>query len=244
MKIAILGYGRMGKEIESIAKSRGHQISVIFDIDSPFTKESNLNGAEVIIDFTIAETVIDNLKTAASFGVPVVQGTTGWLDKKGDAKEIENLSMLFSPNYSIGVYLFTKIARYAAQLINSIEMYDCYLHEWHHTGKADSPSGTANNLANVLLEELDCKDHLNVETCHNKIDPRALHVTSSRVGRMPGTHQIGFDSDVDLIELKHQLHGRQGLAYGAVRAAEWLAGKKGLFTMDDFMQSITDPKSY
>jgi 4-hydroxy-tetrahydrodipicolinate reductase len=238
MKIAILGYGRMGKEIESIALDRGHEISAIFDIDKPFGKSVDVNGAEVIIDFTLADCVLENLKTAAYFGIPIVEGTTGLTVELDQTKNIDGLTMIFSPNFSVGVYIFNKIAGYAARQLGGLKEYDCYLHEFHHIGKADSPSGTAKSLAHTLLQELPDKDSLLFETSHETINPKVLHVTSTRVGRVPGTHEIGFDSPADLIQLKHQAHGRLGFAFGAVRAAEWILGKKGLFSMDDFMESM------
>ena len=243
MKIAILGYGRMGHEIEKIAKERGHEIAAVFDIDKPFDENADLNGARVIIDFTLQEAVEKNLRTAAARGIPVVEGTTGWLEKLDDVRKIDNLTMVYSPNFSVGVYMFSQIVRYAAQLLGRLDMYDCYVHEWHHSGKADSPSGTAKKLADILLAELPNKEYAFYETSHQRIEPRALHVTSTRVGRFPGTHEIGFDSPADFIQLRHQAHGRSGFAYGAVRAAEWIVDKKGIFTMDDFINSLNDPRS-
>jgi len=238
MKIGILGYGRMGHEVESVANNLGHSVAAIFDIDQPFDDSSDINGSEVLIDFTLADTVLNNLKTAAYFGLPVVEGTTGWLDFFDSIKDIKNLTMIFSPNFSIGVYQYTKIVEYAAKLMGPLDSYDCYLHEWHHTGKADSPSGTAKKISEILLKNLPHKEKAFIDTSHGVIDKKALHVTSTRVGRVPGTHEIGFDSLYDSILLKHQAHGREGFAYGAVRAAEWLIGKKGIFTMDDFMNDL------
>ncbi|HPG39060.1 MAG TPA: dihydrodipicolinate reductase C-terminal domain-containing protein [bacterium] len=238
MKFAILGYGRMGHEVEKVAQNLGHTITAVFDIDQPFTVTSALNGAQVLIDFTLAATVPHNLSIAAQLGIPVVEGTTGWYEKLADVKNINGLTMLYSPNFSIGVYQFTKIVAFASRLMGSLDSYDCYLHEWHHTGKADSPSGTAKNLANVILENFPAKDKILTDTSYSAIDKKALHVTSTRVGRVPGTHEIGFDSVYDHITLRHEVHNREGLAFGAVRGAEWLAGKTGLFTMDDFMQDM------
>ncbi len=238
MKLGILGYGRMGHQVEDIAKSRGHSINAVFDVDQPFDLNSDLNGAEVLIDFTLAGAVMNNLQTAAGLGVPIVEGTTGWLDDYDKAVAIENLTMITSPNFSIGVYQFTKIVQAAAKLMAKLDSYDCYLHEWHHTGKADSPSGTAKKLTEVLLENLEYKDNPFFETSHGVINPKSLHVTSSRVGRIPGTHEIGFDSAYDTITLRHQAHSREGFAFGSVLAAEWLIGKKGVFTMDDFMNDM------
>ncbi len=239
MKIGILGYGRMGKQVESVARRLGHDICVKFDIDQPFTDQSDVKGAQVLVSFTLADAVIDNLRTAARLGIPVVEGTTGWDERYRELAEIDGLTVIYSPNFSIGVYMFTRIVENAAHLIGQAGNYDCYLHEFHHTGKADSPSGTARKLGRILLDAMPAKTKIFTETSHGKIDPKALHVTSTRVGRMPGTHEIGFDSEYDLIQLKHQGHSREGLAYGAVRAAEWLADKSGIFNMDDFMNSLT-----
>ncbi len=238
MKIGILGYGRMGHEIEKVAAYSGHSVAAIFDIDKPFEKTSDIKGSQVLIDFTLAEGVIDNLITAAFLDVPIVEGTTGWLDDFDKVKQIKNLTMIYSPNFSIGVYQFTKIVEYAAKLMGTLDSYDCYLHEWHHTGKADSPSGTAKKLSDILLNNLQYKDKTLFDTSHGVIDKKALHVTSTRVGSVPGTHEIGFESVYDNILLKHQARGREGLALGAVKAAEWLMGKKGIFTMDDFMNDL------
>lgn len=240
MKIAILGYGRMGKEIEAQARKRNHLISNIFDIDNPFNEKSDINNTDVLIDFTSKDIVINNLKIAAYFGIPVVEGTTGWFDQMDVMKKISGLSVIYSPNFSLGVYLFEKIIIEASRLIGKHKEYDCYLHEYHHTGKKDSPSGTAKKLSQILLKNLPQKKHCLFETSHNLIDSDTLHVTSTRVGRFPGTHEVGFDSNNDMILLRHQAHGRIGLAYGALRAAEWIVKKrqKGIFTMDDFMNDF------
>jgi len=238
MNIAIIGYGRMGREVERLAIQRGHHVTAVFDIDSPFTRNADLEGAEAAISFALPDAVVYNLKIAAELNLPVVEGTTGWYEKLADVQSIKNLTMIYSPNFSIGVYLFKKITDYAAGLLADQTDYDCYLHEWHHTGKADSPSGTAQALAKVLVSKLANKEKILSETSHKPIDPSALHVTSTRVGRVPGTHQIGFDSQVDSIEMKHIAHSREGFVLGAVKAAEWLAGKSGIYTMDDFMNDI------
>jgi 4-hydroxy-tetrahydrodipicolinate reductase len=238
MKLALLGYGRMGKEVEHQARQRGHDISAIFDIHDHFSIDSDLNGAQAIISFVLADAVLNNVKTAAQCGVPIVEGTTGWYEQLDQLEGIKNLSIIYSPNFSIGVYQFSRLVSYAAQLIGPLSDYDCYVQEFHHTGKADSPSGTAKSLAARLLEHLPNKDRTLFDTSHGMMDPTALHVTSTRVGRVPGTHEIGFDSPADEIVLKHIAHGREGFAIGAVRAAEWIAGKSGIFTMDDFMSEI------
>lgn len=238
MKLAILGYGRMGKEVEKQALLRGHEITAVFDIGDSFSMTSNLNGAQAIISFTLADAVLQNLKTAAALQTPIVEGTTGWYDHLPAVQDIENISIIYSPNFSIGVYRFTQLVEYAAKLFGRHPEYDCYLHELHHIGKADSPSGTAKKLANVLLDNLPDKEELLFETSHQAINPKALHVTSTRVGRIPGEHTVGFDSAADEITLKHVAHGREGFAAGAVQAAEWIAGKSGIFTMDDFINDL------
>ncbi len=243
MNIAIIGYGRMGREVERLATDRGHHVSAIFDIDKPFTADAELNRAEVAISFTLPDAVLDNLKTAAVLNLPVVEGTTGWYDRLDKVRSIKNLTMIYSANFSIGVYLFKKITDYAASVMAGQTDYDCYLHEWHHTGKADSPSGTAQSLAEVLVKKLSIKEKILTETIHKPIDPSALHVTSTRVGRVPGTHQIGFDSVADSIELKHVAHSREGFVLGAIKAAEWITDKHGIFTMDDFMKNMLLKKS-
>ncbi len=238
MRIGLIGYGRMGREIEAQARQAGHEICVCFEIDNPLHKTANLNGAEVLIDFSISQSVVNTLTAAAELGVPVVEGTTGWNDQIETVRAIKNLTLIYSPNFSIGVYQFIKLAEYAAKLFGPLREYDCYVHEWHHAGKADSPSGTAYRIAEALLPHLPGKTNLFDKTSEGKIPAQALHVTSTRVGRIPGTHEVGFDSAADSIRLRHEAHGREGFAKGAVRAAEWIVGRKGIFTMDDFMQSM------
>jgi len=238
MKIGLVGYGRMGREIETQARQAGHEICVRFEIDHPLIKTANLNGAEVLIDFSLSQSVVNTLTAAAALGVPVVEGTTGWKDQLQTVVAIENLTLIYSANFSIGVYQFIKLAEYAAKLFGPLRDYDCYVHEWHHAGKADSPSGTAYKIAEALLPHLPGKTSVLGKTSEGKIPAQALHVTSTRAGRIPGTHEVGFDSAADFIQVKHEAHGREGFARGAIRAAEWIVGKKGIFTMDDFMQSM------
>jgi len=238
MKIGILGYGRMGHTVERVAIKRGHRIVSIFDVENPLRASSNLQGTEVFISFTKKDAVIPNLVTAAKLRVPVVEGTTGWYNQLGQIKSISNLTMIYSPNFSEGVYQFSKLVKYAAELFSQIDGYDCYLHEWHHRGKADSPSGTAKNLANILIQTFQDKEDFQALSIGEKIRPKSLSVSSTRAGSIPGTHEVGFDSEFDLIQVRHQAYGRESFAIGAVRAAEWIFGKKGIFTMDDFMGSL------
>lgn len=235
MKIAIIGYGRMGKEIERLAPQMGHELVCIFDEFDPLKESSPLSDAEVLIDFSLAPAVLDNLKVAALKGVPVVEGTTGWNHQLAEARNIKGLTMIHSPNFSMGVYQFTQLVRQAAKLLGPMGCYDCYIHDWHHSGKVDSPSGTAVRLAEVVMGELKEKTVPLYESCHRRIEQHELHVSSTRVGRVPGTHEVGFDSEYDQIVLRHVAQGRAGLAYGALRAAEWIIGRRGIFTMDNWM---------
>ncbi|MBD3377560.1 4-hydroxy-tetrahydrodipicolinate reductase [candidate division KSB1 bacterium] len=237
-KFAILGYGRMGKMVEKICRDRAHEVAATLDVDAPLRSLDQLQGAEAVIDFTLPNTVMQNLQTVAELNIPIVEGTTGWHKDLETAMAIPNLTMIWSPNFSIGVYFFQQLVKQASKLFGSIKEVDAFLHEWHHTGKADSPSGTALQLAHLMVDNLPQKSRIFTETSHEPIASDALHVTSSRVGRVPGTHRIGFDSPFDSVTLEHQAHGREGFAYGAVRAAEWILGKRGVFTMQDFMDDF------
>jgi 4-hydroxy-tetrahydrodipicolinate reductase len=241
MKVALAGYGRMGREIERLASQMGHAIAAVFDEFQPLTESSSLQRAEVLIDFSVDEAVLGVLGVAAQKGVPVVEGTTGWYHALDEALKIKGLTMVYSPNFSMGVYRFTQLVRVAAQLLGSLGSYDAYVHERHHAGKADSPSGTAARLADVLVSELPEKSKLLSEICHRRISPEELHVTATRAGRNPGSHEVGFDSDYDSIQLRHDAHGRVAFAYGALKAAEWIVGRRGIFTMDDWMDSTQEP---
>lgn len=235
MNIAIYGYGRMGHIVEETAISRGHSISGIFDVDRPLEGPEQLQGSEAVISFSLPQAVFQVLETAAAAGVPVVEGTTGWYEGLERARKIPGLRMVYSPNFSIGVFHFTEIVREAALRLGGIEGYDSYVQEFHHSGKADSPSGTARHLGEVILESVPGKNKIRDEACHERINSEELHITSTRAGRFPGTHEVGFDSDVDLVQVRHTAHGRGGFALGAVLAAEWIAGRQGIYTMKEFM---------
>jgi 4-hydroxy-tetrahydrodipicolinate reductase len=235
MNIAIYGYGRMGQIVEETAIRRGHTISGIFDVDKPLGSPEQLRDSDAVISFSLPQAVFQLLEAAAAAGVPVVEGTTGWYEGLERARRIPGLNMVYSPNFSVGVFHFTEIVREAAQRLGGSEGYDCYVHEFHHSGKVDSPSGTARHLGEVILESVPGKNEIRGESCHGRINPEELHITSTRAGRFPGTHEVGFDSDVDLVQVRHTAHGRGGFALGAVLAAEWIAGRKGIYTMREFM---------
>lgn len=239
MRIVLVGYGRMGREVELVARSRGHEISGVFDINRQVSLQA-MPRCDAVIDFSTASVVPQTIRVAAAAGVPVVEGTTGWQESAEEVRAIPGLTMIYSPNFSPGVYWFARLAELAAELFSTTGEYDSWVHEWHHSGKADSPSGTALRLAEVILRRMPRKDSVLAETSHGRIAPEQLHVTSTRAGRIPGTHEVGFDSPWDTVTLRHQAAGREAFAYGAVRAAEWIQGRRGIFSMDDLMAGLAE----
>lgn len=238
MNIAIIGYGKMGHEIEKIAISRAHNISLIIDVNNQeeFKKE-NFKDIDVAIEFTAPDTAYSNICRCLEIGVPVVCGTTAWLDNYNDVVALckkQNGSFFYSSNYSIGVNIFFKINKMLAELMNSYKNYDVTIEEVHHTQKKDSPSGTAVTLAEGILESIDRKTSW---VDHTTIEPSELEILGIRRSVVPGTHTITWESEVDMIEIKHCAKSRQGLALGAIVAAEFLCGKKGIYTMDDIMNT-------
>jgi 4-hydroxy-tetrahydrodipicolinate reductase len=178
--------------------------------------------------------VLQNLRVAIEARKDIVVGTTGWYDHVPEIrKTVKDSGVLYSPNFSIGVNIVFRLAKAAAELMNNAPQYDPYIHELHHRQKIDSPSGTALKLGEILLSGIDRKKRMQTQALDRKIDPEELHVSSTRTGTFAGTHTVGFDSDADLIEITHTAKTRRGFALGAVRAAQWLKGKKGVFTMDD-----------
>jgi 4-hydroxy-tetrahydrodipicolinate reductase len=246
MKIAIIGYGKMGHEVERVAKIRKHWVVAIIDpiAEGATAKEINLktlNGAEVALDFTTPQMAPENIKSVAETKTSMVVGTTGWYDHITEMKQVvqhNNIGFIYSPNFSLGVNLFYRMVEASAKLINKAPNYDVYSYELHHNQKADSPSGTAKALGEILTKNIDRKTALVHDKLDRKIMPQEVHVASIRAGWIPGTHIVGFDSEADTIELKHTARSRAGFAYGAVMAAEWLQGKKGFFTINDFMNDV------
>lgn len=230
MKIALIGYGAMGRLIERLALDKGHEVSVVIDeADSGLSAEQlaeKLRGSDVAIDFTVAAAVRRNIGACVSAGVPIVVGTTGWLD---DRAEIENIvaegrgSLVFGANFSIGVNLFYKVAEYAAGLFAKFPEYEAFIEEQHHSRKLDSPSGTALKLKDVVSQ------HVNVGD-----------IAATRAGNIPGTHRLGFDGPADQILLEHTARTREGFASGAILAAEWIAEKRGFFEFIDILGGFTD----
>ncbi len=236
MKIALIGYGQMGREIEQVKKS--HEICAVFSRSTPVTKEA-LHAADVCIDFSVSSAVMTNVTRCAEAGKNMAVGTTGWLNQLDQVREIvdaHHIGLIYASNFSIGVNLFLKIVAYASSLVNEFPDYDACIQEIHHNQKMDSPSGTALSLAKILMEKISRKKKIATDKSEGKISPNALHVSSTRVGSVPGTHIVGFDSSVDTIELKHTARNRAGFALGALYAAEWIQGKKGVFTMQDIFK--------
>lgn len=245
MKIALIGYGNMGRSVERAARERGHSIVGIFDIKGDHTlTPAALVEAEVAIDFSSAAAVLDTTHICVVAGVPIVVGTTGWSDSIDDVRRIvekdgrNDVGFLWSPNFSIGVYMYLKIVAYAAQLADGAEEYDVWGHEIHHSGKADSPSGTAKALETILLAAIKRKKTVVEEKLDRKREDSEIHFSSVRGGPVNFGHTIAFDSAADRILLTHEARSRDGYALGAVKAAEWLRGRKGFFSMDDYMRDV------
>jgi 4-hydroxy-tetrahydrodipicolinate reductase len=236
MNIALIGYGKMGKEIEKIALQRGHTITLKVDVDNATTYTiDDLKKADVAIEFSTPETAINNIYKCFDAGVPIVVGTTGWLHKLEEVKQKcadKKQTLFYTSNYSIGVNLFFKLNEYLAKLMNAFPTYNVEMEEIHHVHKLDAPSGTAISLANIVIEQLNGKEKWLNQPTNN---PNELGIISKRIGEIPGTHTVTYSSDVDEISLTHTAHNRKGFALGAVVAAEWVIGKKGVFGMNDLM---------
>ncbi|HOO83069.1 MAG TPA: 4-hydroxy-tetrahydrodipicolinate reductase [Prolixibacteraceae bacterium] len=236
MNIALIGYGRMGHEIEKIAVERGHTFGLIIDIDNQHDlNPENLKGIDVAIEFTIPASAINNYKTCFDAGVPVVSGTTGWLDKWDEVTNYclqKNSAFFYASNFSLGVNLFFEINRLLAKLMKPFDTYNVEMTEVHHTKKLDAPSGTAISLANDIIEQY---DQMTGWVNQHSDSKNLLGIESVREGDVPGIHTIKYDSEVDFIEITHSAKTRKGFALGAVLAAEYSAGKKGLLTMKDLL---------
>ncbi len=232
MKIALIGYGKMGKAVEEIAIAKGHTILFKFDISNQaeFTIE-NLQTCDVAIEFTSPHSAVDNLKKCFEAGVPVICGSTGWLAKWDEITsdcEAKNASLVYASNYSIGVNLFFELNTYLATLMKKYTNYDVMLEEIHHTEKKDAPSGTAITLAEQIIQNITSKKFWVNKISSNKEE---LEIISKRIDTAPGTHTIKYHSPIDDIEITHTAHNRLGFASGAVLAAEFIVNKKGIYNM-------------
>lgn len=248
MKLALIGYGKMGKEVERVARLRGHTICAIVDQSGAGATHKEIDGsgsclkdADVVIDFTMPAAVIQNIRKAAAAKKNMVVGTTGWYDSITEAKQLVGAAgtgFIYSSNFSVGVNVFYKIVEAAARLVNKVPDYDVFGYELHHNQKLDSPSGTAKSIAEILLKNISRKKQVQYDKLDRRINPDEVHFASVRAGWIPGTHVVGFDSEADTIELKHTARSRAGFALGAVMAAEWVKGRKGFFTMNDFISDF------
>lgn len=236
LKIALIGYGKMGKAIEAIALQRGHSVEIKIDIDNAadFTRE-NIQKADVAIEFTSPHSAYENVMKCLSFGIPVVCGSTGWLqqwDAVSNYCKQQNGCFLYASNYSVGVNIFFELNKRLAALMNPHTEYNVQMEEIHHTQKKDAPSGTAVTLAEQILENIDRKKNwVNKETNN----PAELSIVSKRIDPAPGTHSVSYISEIDTIDIIHTAHNRTGFATGAVLAAEFAKDKKGIFGMKEVL---------
>lgn len=241
MKIVLVGYGKMGRMIEGIALQKGHTIAKIHPSGLLSSiNETSVSDADICIDFSVPETAVSNIRTLASFKKNIVVGTTGWYEHLDEVKKIveqNQIGFMYSPNFSLGMYLFKSILENAADLINGFEDYDIAGHEMHHHQKVDSPSGTAKSIINSLLERIKRKTSPVYDSMDRPIAPHELHFPSIRCGFIQGIHSVIFDSPADTITITHQVRNREGFARGALTAAEWLIDKQGFFTLDDMIRS-------
>ena len=234
MKLLLIGYGKMGRAIEGIALKRGHTVVGKIDNREELLKFNSI--ADAAIEFSQPDAVVENLKFCFDKKIPVACGTTGWLEKK---KEIEDLclqsgsSFFYASNYSLGVNIFFKLNEFLARLMNGQSGYDVSIDETHHTQKKDAPSGTAITLTEGIIKNYRSKKEWALNKTSN---PEAIVINSIRVDPAPGTHVVKYQSTVDDLEIRHTAHSREGFALGAVLVAEWLAGKTGVYSMDDFLK--------
>ena len=230
MKIALLGYGKMGKSIETIALNRNHTISLIV---SDSNSDYDFSNSDVAIDFSIPSVAVSNIKKAIDAGIPVISGTTGWLEQYQDVLDYcnsNNGTFLYASNFSLGVNIFFELNKRLSELMSNTSEYSTEIEEIHHTQKLDAPSGTAITLAEQIIE--------NTEYTNWTLDepkPNEIHIKAKRIENVPGTHEISYNSEIDSINIKHTAHSRQGFAMGAVIAAEWIKDKKGVFSMKDVL---------
>lgn len=230
MKIALLGYGRMGKEIEKIALKRGHTIV----IKSNGEENYNIKNANVAIDFSTPDSAVKNISNCINNNVPVISGTTGWLENYNDIVDLckeKKGSFIYASNFSLGVNIFFELNKQLANMMKNLEDYSISLEEIHHTKKLDAPSGTAITLAEGIINNSSKKDW----KLSNETSEEIIPITAKRIPEVPGTHTVLYNSIVDAIEIKHTAHNRSGFALGAVIAAEWLQNKTGVYSMKDVL---------
>ena len=231
MKIALLGYGKMGQTIERIAIERGHEIVLRKD---EFNTYEGLSNADVAIEFSIPTAAVSNVSSCFNSNIPVVSGTTGWLDHYDEMVALckeKNGAFLSSSNFSLGVNIFFELNDYLAKMMSKFDDYTVQMEEIHHIQKLDAPSGTAISLAKGVIENSNYTGWT-----LEKPNPKQIQIEAKRIENVPGTHTVTYNSSVDEIEIKHTAHNRDGFALGAIIAAEWIAGKQGIFTMKDVLE--------
>ena len=230
MKIALLGYGRMGKKIEEIAISRGHEVTIKKELNEDY----DISLADIAIDFSVPSAAFNNISNCFNNNIPVICGTTGWLEKYDDAVHLckeKNGSFIYASNFSLGVNIFFELNNQLAKMMNALEDYTISMEEIHHIKKLDAPSGTAITLAEGIINNSSKKEWILGENGSKKEIP----ISAKRIPEVPGTHTVSYTSEIDNIEIKHTAHSRKGFALGAVIAAEWLVNRKGVFSMKDVL---------
>lgn len=242
MRIALLGYGRMGPVVEAVALERGYEVALRVtsraELEEGFSSGEKGPEVDVAIDFTVPDAVVRNVTVVAAAGVDMVVGTTGWYDRLDEVVRIvgdAGTGLVWAPNFSLGVQAFFRIVRTAARLADGLPGYDAYVSEIHHRHKVDHPSGTARRLAEILLAELSDKERWAPGPGEGPADPRSLQVSSVRAGENPGAHSVVLEGPHDRIALAHQARGREGFAAGAVEGAEWVRGRRGVFTLNEML---------
>jgi len=242
MNIGLLGYGKMGKEIEAVARQRLHSIAAIADVDSDLPRmKKQFETCDVLIDFSAASAVVEHVKYAGALKKPIIIGTTGWQKDLYEVEKIVNersIAAVIASNFSLGVNSFISIVEKAAKLLGQFDGFDCAVLELHHNQKADAPSGTAVTIGNAILENFPSKKKIRVGLPDGRIAKEELQVNSIRVGSEFGTHSVFFDSENDQIELTHISKSRRGLAVGAVLAAKWVIGKKGFYQFKEILSEL------
>ncbi|MFM7565123.1 MAG: 4-hydroxy-tetrahydrodipicolinate reductase [Flavobacteriales bacterium] len=238
MKIALIGYGKMGKTIEKVAQSRGHEITQIIDSKTPITRLEE-GKSEVAIEFTQPELAVQHIQGCLDRNLPIVVGTTAWLERLPEVEQRvknQNGSLFYASNFSLGVALFNALTNHLGALFSAYPNYRFSMEEIHHTEKLDAPSGTAITLAETILGAHKNYSQWTLVQGDEALEPRTLPIHALRIPNVPGTHKISVESSVDTITLEHKAHNREGFALGAVIAAEFLANKKGIFTMNDLLK--------
>ncbi len=248
MKISIVGYGRIGQLVEQCARERGIEIVSTVDPFHPKATHKSINddsmaGVDVCVSFTQPDVALQNIMDICKWKKQSVIGTTGWLEHMTEVERTvqeNDVGLVYSSNFSIGVNIFFKIIEHAANMMNRFDVYDVMGFESHHNKKKDSPSGTATTISKILLDNIDRKKKVCEDKLDRQIESEEIHFASMRGGNIPGQHAVFFDSEFDTIELKHIARNRLGFATGAIIAAEWIRNKKGLFTESDMMKFILE----